>query len=286
MDSLLQIKKTNIYAGLERDVVLFQISDAHMACIDKDSSELDLLCHRDFHAQWDTLKREFAKSAGEFCDVRYDIEPNIIFEALAQHAVDIKADALILSGDIFDRVSESNLRYIKSFLDTYPLPVIYCMGNHDWMNERHEHLNQYERFKGIVNNPEIDSYDLGEIELVTVDNGTKQITDRQLSYLEERLKGDKPIVLVVHAPLNLGKFGKDISQRMSPYFLLGVQGDCENAFKLNKLIAENDRKIIAVLAGHIHAFYEEKITDRLTQYTTSSALIGAGREITIKRGLL
>ena len=286
MEDFLQIKKTNIYAGLKKDIKLFQISDAHMACMDEESTELDEICYRHFHDNWHRIKREFAEQAGEFCDERYDIEPYIIFERLAQHAVDIEADALILSGDIFDRVSDANLRYMRKFLESYPLPVIYCMGNHDWLTETHEHKNQYDRFFGIVKNPAIDSFDLGEIEVVTVDNGTKNITEHQLSYLEEKLKGDKRILLVLHAPLNMGQFGKDISQKMSPYFLLGVNGDCENAFKFNELVEKYDKNIIAVLAGHIHSFYEEKITGRLTQYTTSSALIGAGREITIKRGLV
>ena len=284
MENFLQIKKTSIYADIDKEIKLFQISDAHMACIDEQSGELDEICYRDFHANWHRIKREFAEKAGEFCDERYDIEPYLIFERLAQYAVDIEADALVLSGDIFDRVSDSNLRYMKKFLATYQLPVIYCLGNHDWITETHEHKNQYDRLNGIVNNPEIDSFQMGEIEVVTVDNGTKRITDRQLSFLEGKLKGEKKVLLVVHAPLNMGQFGKDVSQRMSPYFLLGVDGDCENAFKFIELVQKYENNIIAVLAGHIHSFYEEKITDNLTQYTASSALIGAGREIIIKRG--
>ncbi|MBE6674135.1 MAG: hypothetical protein E7596_03400 [Ruminococcaceae bacterium] len=282
MDNFLQVKRTVIDLGTEKEYRFFQISDMHMACLDEESSQTDINDHKRFHKQWDSLKRDFAKDAGELCDERYDVEPNIIFEKLAKHALDIKADALILSGDIFDRVTESNLRYMKKFMGDYPLPVIYCPGNHAWINEAGEHLNQYERFNGIIKNPAIDSFDFGELEIVTVDNGTKQITNEQIRFLKDKLSGDKKIALVVHAPLNLGEFGERLAEKMSPYFLLGVNGDCENAFLFNRLVKENDDKIICVLAGHIHAFYEGNVTENLKQYTTSSGLIGAGREIIIK----
>ena len=87
---------------------------------------------------------------------------------------------------------------------------------------------------------------------------------------------------MVHAPIYLGESGEELKNKLSPYFLVGVEGDPENAIEFNKLIKENDEKIIAVLAGHIHFFYEGNVTDKLKQYTTSSGLIGACREITVK----
>ena len=49
-----------------------------------------------------------------------------------------------------------------------------------------------------------------------------------------------------------------------------------------KLVVRGVEGELAVLAGHIHMNYEEKITEKLMQYTASSGLIGAGREIIIK----
>ena len=73
MDNLLQIKKTVIELGLKREYKLFQVSDMHLAFLDENSSETDINDHIRFHKQWDSLKREFARDAGEFCDERYDI---------------------------------------------------------------------------------------------------------------------------------------------------------------------------------------------------------------------
>ena len=282
MENLLQIKKAEFVLGLKREYKFFQISDTHMANVDEKSSELDINDHTRAINGWKPLKYEMANNAKEFCDERYDIEPNILFEALTEYAKEINADAVIFSGDVFDRITDSNLRYMNRFLDSYPLPVIYCPGNHDWINETGEHLNLYDRIKRIVKNPDCDSYDFGEFEVVTIDNGTKQISQHQIEFLKEKLNGEKKILLVLHAPLYMGESGKELREKMSPYFLLGVESDPENAHTFNRLIKDNDKKLIGILAGHIHAFHEGYVTESLKQFTASSGLIGAGREIILK----
>ena len=282
MEEFLQIRKTKLYEGYEKEYRFLQISDIHMATVDNKSSQIDIEENNRVHKQWGTLKAEFAKKAGELCDERYDLEPNILLESLIDYALDFEMDAIIFSGDIMDRVSETNIRYIKNLIKEIPLRIIYCPGNHEHMNENGEYINQYDRLKDIIKNPDFAVYPLDDFDIVAIDNGRKVITDNQLAAFEEKLKEDRKIMLVLHAPLNLGEFGEELSGKISPYFLQGVSGDCENAFKFNKLVCENDDKIIAVLAGHIHFFAEGKITDKLTQYTTSSGLIGAGREIVIK----
>lgn len=282
MDSFLQIIRTNISVGLNKPVKLFQISDMHMACLDNESSEIDINDHKRFHKQWDKLKRDFAKEANELCDERYDIEPNLIFERLIDRAIELGSNAIVLSGDIFDRITDSNIRYYKDLVAKIPIPIIYCPGNHDWINESGERKNQYDRLKEIVKNPECDSFDFGELTVVTIDNGMKIITDKQLDFLKQSLSEKKHILIVLHAPLNIGKSGKELASILSTYFLQGVDGDCGNAFEFNRLVEENAGKIVAVLAGHIHRFYEGEITGNLKQYTTSSGLIAAGREIIIE----
>ena len=283
MENLIQLKKTEIEARLSRAYRFVQISDMHLASVDENSSETDKKEYTRCVEGWRAQKYDFAQRCGEFCDERYDIEPQLIFEMLVDYAAKAKADALILSGDIIDRVTDSNIRFLDRFLKTAPLHVIYCPGNHDWINEAGEHNTyQYDRIMSVIKSPDCDAYDFGELEIVTIDNGTKKITEKQIEFLKNKLREDKKIVLVVHAPLNIGESGDEIRSKMSPYFLCGVEGDPETATEFNKLVLENDQKIIAVLAGHIHAFHEGKLTENLKQYTTSSGLIGACREIIIK----
>ncbi len=283
MKNLLQLKKTVFDLGLKKEYKFFQISDMHLACFDENSTEEDKNEYTRCVEGWKSLKYDFARDCGEFCDERYDIEPQMLFEKMVSYVATQKADALILSGDIFDRVTDSNIRFLDVFIKNCPLPVIYCPGNHDWINEAGAHnVYQYHRIMPVIKNPDCDSYDFGEFEIVTIDNGTKNITDKQIAFLKGKLNGDKKILLVVHAPLYLGESGEEIRSKMSPYFLMGVEGDSENAHLFNQLVKENDQKIIAVLTGHIHAFHEGYVTENLKQYSTSSGLIGSMREIIIK----
>lgn len=282
MEQLLQIKKTVIDAGLKKKYKFFQISDMHMSYTDSLSSDIDFEEKKRSLAQWGQMKRDYAARFGEFCDERYDIEASDIFKSLTDYALEIKPDALILSGDIMDRVTESNLRYMRKFVSNYPIPVIYCPGNHAWTDEFGVHRNLYDRFDGLMKNPAFDVFDYGEFEIVTVDNGTKNITEYQIERLKEEINGTKPILLVIHAPLYLYEFGDAVRKKVGPYFLMGVETDSDNAKEFLRLVKENDKRFMCVLAGHIHAAQEYKITENLMQITTSSGLIGAGREIIIK----
>lgn len=282
MEDFFQIKKTEINLGLDREYKFFQISDIHMSYVYEDSTQEEINESIRTQNQWYAMKREFASAANEFCDERYDVPPHLIFEKLAKYAIDIKADAFVFTGDMFNRVTDSNIRYMKDFLKDFPIPIIYCPGNHCSMNINGEHVNLYDKIKDVIPNPSFASYEFDDFSILTFDNGEKKITCEQLDFLKEKLNGEKKVLIVVHAPLNIGEFGKEYVKKLSPYFFLGVEGDCENAFKFNEIIKENDEKIIAVLAGHIHSFAQGKLTDNLMQYVCSSALIGAGREIIIK----
>lgn len=283
MENFIQVKETEINIGLKKEYKFVQISDMHLACVDEMSTDTDKQEYARCVERWKAQKYDFARDNGEFCDERYDIEPKLIFDMLVDYAVKKKADALIMSGDMYDRLTDSNIRWLDSFMKNSPLPVIYCPGNHDWINEAGEHNTyQYHRLMPVIKSPDCDSHDFGEIEVVTVDNGTKKITEKQLEFIKDKLNGERKILLVVHAPLNIGESGEEIKSKMSPYFLCGVDGDPDTTFEFNKIVKENDDKIAAVLAGHIHAFHEGKLTEKLMQYTTSSGLIAACREITVK----
>ncbi len=281
MNELLQITKTEINMGLEKEYRFFQISDAHIAYIDEKSSEIDALDHERSQNQWGTLKIDFANQFNEFFDDRYNLEAHVLLQYLMEYAKAINADAIIFSGDIMDRVTESNIRYLKKTINDFPIKVVYCPGNHAHHDEYGVRRNMYDRFDGLISNPEFDVFDFGEFKIVTVDNGAKQISDNQLRRLKEELAENKKILLVLHAPIKLGEFGKVMGEKIGDYFLLS-KNDSENAKMFIETIENNDDKFIAILAGHVHGSVEYSVTKNLIQYTTSSALIGKGREISIK----
>ena len=282
MSNLLQIARTVINAGLKKEYRFFQISDMHLAYADEKSSEVDRVHKTRWAKQWMPMKYELAEKFGEFCDARYDIDPCTVFEALCARAIEFGADALIFSGDMIDRVVAGPIRYMADFLAKYPLPVIYCPGNHASLSLDGVYSNMYNELSPIIKNPAFDVFDFEEFEVVTVDNGLKSITDQQLARLREEIAGEKRILLVIHAPLKLGEFAQRMEDKLEDYFFFGTDNDPENVHEFLRLIKENDGRFLAVLAGHIHGAVEAPITDKLMQYTASSGLIGFGREIIIR----
>lgn len=282
--TILQIASTELNIGTKKEYRFFQISDMHLSVMDDQSSELDINDNKRCHKQWDSLKYEFAQQHNELCDERYDIEPNIIFEMLCDYAVSQKVDTIIFSGDIFDRVTDSNIRYLKRLLKDLPMPAIYCPGNHEYMSEIEKNIDQKHRLIGLLDTKGIEAIEYDDFLLVAFDNGSDIITDYQIEKLEELINTNKKIILAMHKPLLLGEFGDNLLSKIGSYFFMGKESDCKNVKKIVSMIKENDDRFIAVLCGHIHSAHEYKITKNLKQISTSSGLIGAGRIITIKWG--
>lgn len=278
---LLQIKKSEFNLGLDREYKFLQISDMHISYCDELSSPLDISDKERCNIQWNKMKIQFAKDNDEFYDERYDIDSIVLLETLFAHAEKIDADAIILSGDIMDRVTDSSIRYLKNLFAKAGMPVFYCLGNHEHFNENHDKINQYDRLKDLTNSPEYVSVDYGDFELLIVDNN-KPISIEQLNFLKDKIASDKKLILVEHKPLLLGEFGEKMLDKIGEYFFIGLDKDDDITKEYVNLIKENDSHFIAVLCGHIHSAREYKITENLMQISTSSGLIGACREIIIK----
>lgn len=278
----LQISKTVIDIGLKREYRFFQISDAHITIVDEESSDEDKADYKRSREQWHEMKKAFAKQFGEFCDERYDGEPTVPFENLMEYAKNNSFASIIWSGDIIDRVTDSSIRYIKNVIEKSESPIIYCPGNHESICVDGTHTNLYETLKPIIKKPAFDKVDFGEFKVITIDNATKDITGEQLDLLSKELEEEKKILLVVHAPICIGEFGREAISKFGSYFVMGVENDPPNTHKLIEIINNNIEKFICILAGHVHTNFEANVNEKLKQITTSSALIGVGREIVIK----
>lgn len=282
MEKYLQIERTEINIGLKREYKFFQISDAHIAIKNENSSEEDKIEYNRSRDQWYQMKKDFAKQFGEFCDERYDDEPTVPFKKLMEYANRQNCDAIIWSGDIIDRVTKSNIDYISNIKKENEIPIIYCLGNHESLDIDGKYKNLYKKLYPVINMPEYDKYDFGEFMVLTFDNGTKNITDEQINFLKNQFKENKKVLIVLHAPLRIGKFGERAIKEFGSYFVMGTDGDSENVRKFIGTIEQNIEKVICILAGHVHTNFEEEISNDVKQITTSSALIGMGREIILK----
>ena len=124
--------------------------------------------------------------------------------------------------------------------------------------------------------------DFDEFKIIAIDNGGMNVNENQLELLKKELQGDKKILLIQHKPLNLGRFGKELLDKIGSYFFMGTEQSSSTTKQFVEMIKQNSEKFIAVLCGHIHTAKEYEIADGLLQISTSSGLIGACREIIIK----
>ena len=278
---LLQLDRTVIKKGFSRPYRLFQLSDAHLACTDDHSTPEDTVLARELTAHWMTIKRDFAALYHEFCDERYDTDPCVLLKALMDHAAASGAEALLISGDLMERVTDSCIRYLRGVFDAYPLPILFCPGNHCYANAQGEKQNLYSCLRTLIPDPEFQTLDMGEFRIIAVDDAMRAVSDRVLSLLRTALEDPRPILLMCHIPLRMGEYDRLIGDTLDPYFFLNGETDGENAAAFLHLVEENAHRFIAVLAGHVHGTLEHPIAPGLIQYTTSSALIGKGREIVI-----
>ena len=107
-----------IIPGIKRNLTFLHISDAHIVYAYPEDSEEDKLL-----AQKHTQKWNYA-----------NIAPVDAFAQAIQYANESKVDALFITGDCVDYISDSNVKYLKEQLKNVSADVLYVYGNHDRSN--------------------------------------------------------------------------------------------------------------------------------------------------------
>lgn len=199
--------------------------------------------------------------------------PEEAFEEALAHAVESKADAITLGGDIFSFPSEAAIEWAHERLEKTGIPYIYTAGNHDWHYEGMEgslaELRDTwtrKRLKPLYrgNNPLMAAYDIKGVRIVAIDNSIYEINEEQLAFFKEQVATGKPLILLVHIPMYAP--GKAIwygcghpewgakSDRI--YELEGRQqwperGHTATTFTFHKEVFSAPN-LLGVLAGHVH----------------------------------
>jgi len=273
MKKELEIIKTTIEIGLEKPIKILQITDSH---ITRDLPE------------------------GADIDSVFEHSEEYLLEAL-QYA---KSNNLTVlhTGDVFDHLSNGNFEFFKSAFKG--IDYIYAAGNHDFCHfvGRAEETREY-KFKQLkIVAPHIDnnlffySRIINEVNFVTLDNSYYLINEGQLNLLKAEVAKGYPIILAVHVSFYGEKLAKTILEGgAESAYVLGAPQEMLQKYPAHRKIQQtpdsvttealeyikNEPLIKAVIAGHNHINFEEKISDTLTQYTTHGSFAGYIREITI-----
>lgn len=257
-------RETLTIPSLTRSYRLLHISDSHMSPdspLDTDEMREKAAKHREV---W------MAHGNGATQDENFDA-----FVALAREE---NIDLAVLCGDMTDFPSvgtadEGRKRYER--LGNY----LYVPGNHE------QGIRFPEFYKDATRgNPALQVIDLGELLFVGVDNGCHTVSDEVMDSLERLLRGDKPVVLAHHVPVDCDTlhpaavaYWEDVT-----YFLFGLSGKGENIERYVRLLTEEHTQLRAVLAGHLHFDHVDRFPNGVPQYVAAPCLAGYGRMLDIK----
>lgn len=257
-------RETLIIPSLNRRYCLFQMSDSHMS----PDSPLD----SDEDRKKAARQREVWMAHGNGLTQ----EENCL--SLTAYARTLRADRLLFAGDMTDFPSVGTADAAKALFDKAG-PYLYAPGNH-------EQAHRFPAFFAPAMNgdPALQMQELGELRLVAVDNAAHSVEDRVIEALETVLRGDKPVILLHHTPLDHPTLRPDAEAYWQDvtYFLFGGTGDGKNVERYVRLLTEERTQLKAIVAGHLHLSHVDTFQNGVTQFVSAPTLAGYARVIEVK----
>lgn len=270
-------------SGLEEEFEIIFLSDTHISlCDERDASLLEKAASR---------YNGFRNADGEGADVS--------FQSLMNYVSQKKPELLILGGDIVDSAMWASIEFVKDALTELQIPWIYEMGNHDfeyggeYFSEK-AYTDYFPRFSNISDSK--NGFQLVEYEkfvVLAVDDKSNQVCEEAVKALEKLYEKEKPVILVMHVPIEpltdstlteetkrVWKPSPDGHSRV----LLGPHS-CypnETTQKFLDLVLAHDSPVELVLAGHIHFYHRDNLTDKLVQVVTGAGYQKELVKITLK----
>ncbi len=260
--------------GLQEEVTLVFLADTHVSlCDERDPELLEKAAAR---------YEGFRNAEGEGADVS--------FQTLMEYAAKEEPELLILGGDIVDSAMWASIDFVKEALEETDVPWIYEMGNHDfeygteYFSDRAytEYLSRFSQISNTHEGCQITEYD--DFVIFAVDDKNSQVGKEAVRRMKELAKQDKPVILVTHVPIQpLGDDAllEETKQVWNPSedghsrVLMGPDACVPNETtqEFLDLVLDEESPVVLVLAGHIHFYHKDQLTEDILQVVT-----GAGFE--------
>ena len=259
--------------ALKEELKLIHISDSHLSILKNGVSELPEFTGR-MDSAYKTPKHYLSGKEGTKQEH---------FESILDDAKKKAADLIILTGDIINNPTITNVNYVKDKLDKSGIEYFYVSGNHDWHFEGMEGKMQYlhgewvkKRLKPLFKNenPFYYSKIIKGVNFVFIDNSTYQVNDEQVKFFREQSEKKYPIVLCMHIPIyQPSDLKRKIVETMgNPRW--GAENDAYYKDERRERWPESGnesttyqflieilscRNLLAILAGHDHSAKQTKI---------------------------
>lgn len=282
----LQILKTELNLGLEKEVHLLHVTDSHIS--------------KAYNNEDPELVRIALERAKEFdCGVAGSAED--LYNQAYEYA---KKNNLVMvhTGDLIDFITEANLDYLEHAFDG--LDHLYAAGNHDfchclgkakedWMYKRETMKLTAPRLK---DNMTFSSKVVGGVNLVALDNSYYNISDGQIEMLRAEVAKGLPILLFMHVPLYVPEYAKYVMGLVEFAYMVAAPREILEGYNDARFFqqAPNEQtlravdyilgepSIKAIFVGHTHQNGEEALSNGVMQHITGASYKGHAREIIIK----
>lgn len=205
-------------------------------------------------------------------------------------------DAIIFGGDMLDYCSVSNMELLKSEFDRLnkKVPVLYIRADHDYgfwyggdgfTEADAENMHQKMADGDDLNTKYLD---FGEFVIIGVNRSTKDMFPEQYRILDEMFTNaaseGKPVIVATHVPYaskidetnEVTLYDRSMEIRNKIYYWGGgnyVPNEVTSNF-LDKIYRE-DTSVVEVLAGHLHAGWDGKLTEQVNQHIFEPAYLGS-----------
>lgn len=269
--------------GLKKEVNLDFMADAHISlCDERDIAVYDKASQR---------YEAFLSPQGEKGDVT--------FKKMMDYVRVDSPDFLILGGDIIDSAMSASIEFVQEELESVKVPWIYSMGNHDFeYGTEYFSEKAYEeylpRLKKISNTES--GYQIIEQEnfvIFAADDKNNQVAKSTVEGMRSLINKGKPILLVMHVPIeplventlweeSVRIWG--VADNGNARVLIG-EHSCvpdETTQEFLDIVLDENSPIFLVLAGHVHFYHKDNLTDNIPQIVTGAAYQKQMVHITLK----
>ncbi len=274
--------------GLKKEYKILHITDLHACAVDETEAAAMPAYRLDYIRQ-----RQGLFGGGR----PYPSEAAL--PVLFEYAAELGADLILLTGDILDFPSDTNLRLLGDCIRKSPVPCLYITGNHDWsfaddyhtQNAVNLHLPRVGAFSG--GDPHFAVWETEDLTVCAVDSGLDRVCESTVNAytaLARRTKAEgKALILALHVPLHVDTLVEDATRVWGRELAIGEGAlgawDAHTLRFYRAVAVEGDRTPAAVIAGHVHFDHEDVLPNGVIQYITDIACDGHCRVVTLTPAL-
>lgn len=270
--------------GLKHDYQFLLIADTHISlCDERDQALLEKAKSRR-----EAFERESGKKATR------------TFHNLITKSVESNMDLTIFAGDITDSAMYASIDFVQQEINRLCQPYLYITGNHDFEYgdeyfSKKAYQEYFPRLQSLTQTTQ--QYTVLEYEdlvVAGINDKNNQFDKRAVKALLPYLKGTKPVILVMHVPLQPQFERSDLEQQANRIWGLSDKGRCrvllgETACRPNQAtqklldaVFAEDSPVAAVFAGHIHFYNHSLLDDASAQIVTGAGYYGDAVQIQIR----